>query len=251
MNVKCFYLKQAQALPQQFPAAHVYTWAELLEAWLALTSLKYHDNLLILMLLNQWLALTSVKYHDNLLILMLLNQWLALTSGKYHETLLILMLLNQWLALTMFRTTGPWFFFFSFSCLDNKTDHAVLLVGYGTKNGVPYWLIKNSWSRNWGDKGFIKIKHGLCGVEKRPFVVLNKGSRMLPWQLEEKVQRKRKKQKRKQNLLKRKPQVVTKAKDHNRWTTNTIVRKDAIEEPDFQDLEGYDLDEYIDDETTR
>ena len=32
--------------------------AELLEAWLALTSVKYHDNLLILMLLNQWLAPT-------------------------------------------------------------------------------------------------------------------------------------------------------------------------------------------------
>ena len=65
---------------------HYTIWAELLEAWLALTSVKYHDNLLILMLLNQWLALTSVKYHDNLLILMLLNQWLALT---------------------MLRTTGP------------------------------------------------------------------------------------------------------------------------------------------------
>ena len=47
---------------------------ELLEAWLAaeLTSVKYHDNLLVLMLLNQWLALTSVKYHDNLLVLILL-----------------------------------------------------------------------------------------------------------------------------------------------------------------------------------
>ena len=30
----------------------------MLEAWLALTSVKYQDNLLILMLLNQWLALT-------------------------------------------------------------------------------------------------------------------------------------------------------------------------------------------------
>ena len=35
--------------------------AELLEAWLALTSVKYHDNLLILMLLNQWLALTVLR----------------------------------------------------------------------------------------------------------------------------------------------------------------------------------------------
>ena len=39
----------------------IYTWAELLEAWLALTSVKYHDNLLILMLLNQWLALTMLR----------------------------------------------------------------------------------------------------------------------------------------------------------------------------------------------
>ncbi|EDO35879.1 predicted protein, partial [Nematostella vectensis] len=40
----------------------------------------------------------------------------------------------------------------------NKTDHAVLLIGYGSENGVPYWLIKNSWSNKWGNNGFIKIK---------------------------------------------------------------------------------------------
>ena len=35
--------------------------AELLEAWLALTSVKYHDNLLVLMPFNQWLALTMLR----------------------------------------------------------------------------------------------------------------------------------------------------------------------------------------------
>ena len=35
--------------------------AELFEAWLALTSVKYHDNLLILILINQWLALTMLR----------------------------------------------------------------------------------------------------------------------------------------------------------------------------------------------
>ena len=43
------------------PLLYLQTWAELLEAWLALTSVKYHDNLLVLMLFNQWLALTMLR----------------------------------------------------------------------------------------------------------------------------------------------------------------------------------------------
>ena len=133
-------------------------------------------------------------------------------------------------------------------CLsDNKTDHAVLLIGYGTENGVPYWLIKNSWSHNWGNNGFIKISHGLCGVEKRPFVVLNKGRKSLPWQLEEKEERKQK------NLLKRKlrEKLKTKLAKHEETNESKIVRKDAIEDPaDFSDIEDNNFDEYLDDEDT-
>jgi hypothetical protein len=51
-------------------------------------------------------------------------------------------------------------------CSTTKIKHAVTVVGYGTQNGKPYWLIKNSWGDNWGDGGYVKIVRGktACGI---------------------------------------------------------------------------------------
>ncbi|XP_014244565.1 cathepsin B-like [Cimex lectularius] len=38
--------------------------------------------------------------------------------------------------------------------------HAVRLIGWGTENGTPYWLVANSWNTDWGDKGLFKILRG-------------------------------------------------------------------------------------------
>ncbi|XP_054821647.1 pro-cathepsin H-like [Prosopis cineraria] len=45
-------------------------------------------------------------------------------------------------------------------------NHAVLAIGYGVEDGVPYWLIKNSWGDSWGDHGYFKMELGknLCGI---------------------------------------------------------------------------------------
>jgi len=59
-------------------------------------------------------------------------------------------------------------------CQGKKTNHAVVVVGYGTENGLDYWLVKNSWGPNWGENGFFKIKRGtnMCGIGKRALVTL-------------------------------------------------------------------------------
>ncbi|EKF27169.1 cysteine peptidase, putative [Trypanosoma cruzi marinkellei] len=46
------------------------------------------------------------------------------------------------------------------NCVSKKLNHAVLLVGYNDSAAVPYWTIKNSWSRLWGESGYIRIAKG-------------------------------------------------------------------------------------------
>ncbi|KAG4074808.1 hypothetical protein HA402_006447 [Bradysia odoriphaga] len=45
--------------------------------------------------------------------------------------------------------------------------HAIRILGWGTENNTPYWLIANSWNTDWGNNGFFKILRGQdhCGIE--------------------------------------------------------------------------------------
>lgn len=57
-------------------------------------------------------------------------------------------------------------------------NHAILIIGYGEteqehrlgclkmNSTVKYWICKNSWGIGWGEKGFFKIKRGVCGIGK-------------------------------------------------------------------------------------
>jgi len=48
----------------------------------------------------------------------------------------------------------------------NFLDHCVQLVGYNAGASSPYWIVRNSWTTDWGIEGYIWLEmwHDTCGL---------------------------------------------------------------------------------------
>ena len=51
--------------------------------------------------------------------------------------------------------------------------HAIEIVGWGERNNKEYWIIKNSWGKEWGINGYFYIEKGvnMCGIEDNCLVL--------------------------------------------------------------------------------
>ncbi|UJR07000.1 hypothetical protein I4U23_011289 [Adineta vaga] len=56
-------------------------------------------------------------------------------------------------------------------CRPDFPDHGIFVIGYGNESGKDYWLLKNSWTTDWGEKGYVKMvrnKNNQCAVATQP-----------------------------------------------------------------------------------
>lgn len=85
-------------------------------------------------------------------LIFLLDDFLVYRGGLYQET-------PTSLQLTGMGKRG------------NRLVHAVKILGWGEMEGKPYWLLENSWGKDWGERGFAKVVRG-GNPEKKESIVL-------------------------------------------------------------------------------
>ena len=90
----------------------------------------------------------------------------------YGEQQMMLELLNRGTILATFDLYEDFYAYsggiYTHVAGDKVDVHSARVIGYGTLNGVNYWLCSNTWGTSWGEGGFFKIRRSTneCNFER-------------------------------------------------------------------------------------
>lgn len=59
-------------------------------------------------------------------------------------------------------------------CPSVEATHQVNIVGYDDTHTPPYWIVRNSWGANWGEKGYFRVEKGTnqCLIQEMASTVI-------------------------------------------------------------------------------
>ncbi|KAH7430121.1 hypothetical protein KP509_09G084700 [Ceratopteris richardii] len=69
---------------------------------------------------------------------------------------------------------------------EDDLDHAVVIEGWGSSNGDNYWIVRNSWGKDWGSEGYVYMARGTgdvkgtCGINSYPSYPIKTSSTPMP-----------------------------------------------------------------------
>jgi len=118
---------------------------------------------------------------------------------------------------------------------------AVTIMGWGRSDGTPYWLVKNSWGKAWGEDGYARIAIGSGAVREESAIV---GYAATPEALEEQARKKEEAEKRKEELKKERAERDARIKEREAQRAAEMAAKASSEDEDldFEDEEEVDID---------
>lgn len=88
-----------------------------------------------------------------------IDNWVDIERNNGHQ---LMQALVQKGPVVLSVAANSWFDYsegiFEPESYDSDINHAVGGFGFGKEGSKLYWLIKNSWGPDWGEKGFIRLK---------------------------------------------------------------------------------------------
>jgi len=124
-------------------------------------------------------------------------------------------------------------------------QHAVVLLGWGKADGTPYWLVRHSWGKEWGEEGYARISMDSDIVREHYVVKATAATEQAKKEAEEaKAEAARRKEERKKENAERDARIAEKRKQREAEAAEKRAAEGEPEDdPDLSEGSDAELDD--------